>query len=304
MNASAADANGSAPTLELQEFALRSPGAAWSAPLRLRSNASRLALVGDWNPLFQALSARAEIASGSATVLGCALESAIARGVVGFAACDPPLPGSFSVKEYLQHAARLTHGSATRSVHDAKRALERYGLTELAKYKLARLVLHQRRALGIALATLTMPAVICLETPLRGLDAPSADYIARLCLEAARHGRLIISADLPHSPSPERSLLDACEDVCVLERGVLVAQGAPSSVFAPNSRYALRVTGEPLAPFLDSLRKLGMQVVVGADAGCFRIELPQAGGETADLLLDTALDHGVVVVELEPLFTP
>src|SRR6478735_10205046 len=210
MSADAAALDGGAATLELRHFSLRSEGESWKVPLDLRSNAQRLALVGDWEPIFRVLSGRGARSSGSATVLGCSLESAISRGIVGFAGCDAALPGSFTVTEYLRHAARLSHGSKSRAAHDTTRALERFGLAQLSARKLAELPLYQRRALGIALATLTLPPVVCLEAPLRGLDAPSAEYIARLCLEAARHSRLLLSASLGVAPSPERSLLDAC----------------------------------------------------------------------------------------------
>ena len=302
MNANAADSDGAAPTLELRQFTPRSPSAAWRAPITLRAAARRVGLVGDWQPLFQVLGARAEVGGGHASVLGCALESAIVRGILGFAACDPPLPGSFSVTEYLQHAARLSHGSASRAAHDAKRALDRYGLSELSKRKLSELALYQRRALGIALATLTEPAVACLETPLRGLDAPSADYVARLCVEAAAHSRLVLSADLPSSPSPERSLLDTCDELFVLVQGVLVAQGTPSAVFAAGSRYALRVQGDKLADFADALRARGVRLEARAELGRFNVELPATSNESTDVLLDTALDHGLVVLELKPIF--
>jgi len=288
-------------TLELRSFALRLAGAVSSAPLSVRSTAHRLGLVGDWESLFQLFSGRAEAASGSAKILGCELESAISSGVLGFAACDVPLPSSFTVSEYLRHAARLSHGSASRAVHDAQRALDRYGLAELAKRKLGELALYQQRALGIALSTLTAPAVVCLEAPLRKLDAPSADYIARLCGEAGAHSRVLLSAAMPSSPSAERSLLDSCDELLVQRHGALVAQGAPSSVFAPGTRYTLTVKGPKIADFSGALRGAGVRLEARAESGRFSVELP-AGGASTDLLLDTALEHGLTVLELEPLF--
>src|SRR5689334_19270761 len=116
MQVKVAESDDSAPTLDLRQFMPRAPGASWSSPISLRADAPRVGLVGDWQPLFELLVGRAETFGGTATVLGCALESAVSRGVLGYAACDPPLPGSFSVTEYLQHAARLSHGSASRAV--------------------------------------------------------------------------------------------------------------------------------------------------------------------------------------------
>ena len=302
MNETVAVSDGVAPTLELRQFAVRAQGAAAATPLSLRSDARRIGLVGDWAGLFLLLGGRTEIESGSAQVLGHPLESAIPRGILGFAACDAPLPGSFTVTEYLQHAARLSHGSASRAVHDATRALDRYGLVPLAKRKLAELALYQQRALGIAQATLTAPPMVCLEAPLRGLDAPSADYIGRLCAEAATQCRVLLSASPPSSPSPERSLLDACDELFVHKQGVLVAHGSPSAVFAAGTRYAITVKGAQIADFSRELAGAGVRLEARAQSGSFNVEFPEAGKESTDLLLDTALAHGLIVLELEPLF--
>ena len=291
--------HGAAPTLELREASVRSAGTV-SAVLSLRSHSQRIGLVGDVEPWLGVLTQRTLIASGQAHIFGSDLETAITKGVLGFAACDPPLPDSFNVTQYLQHAARLSHGSASRAVLDAKQALDRYGLAGLGSLESSRLVPYQRRALGIALATLTSPPVVWLEAPLRGLDAPSAAYVARLCAEAAQHCRVIISAARPSSPSPERALLDACDELFVLENGVLVAQGSPAQVFAPNGRYLLTVKGENRAAFSSALNEAGCRVTARDPIGNYLIELPTNG--SSDLLLDTALDHGLIVIELEPIF--
>ena len=303
MNAHTAHPSEAAPTLELRQFALRSAGAAWTTPLSLRSDAQRIGLVGDWEPLFQLLTGSAEDASGSAKILGYELEHALSRGVLGFAACDPPLPTSFTVSEYLRHAARLTHGSASRARHDATRALDRYGLSELGERKISQLATYQRRALGIALSTLNSPPVVYLEGPLRDLDAPSADYIARLCIEAGARGRVILSAALPVTPSPERSLLDTCDELFLRKQGALVAQGAPSSVFTAGARYLLTVKGPNIPDFSRALREAGLALEERARVGSFKVELPAGASGTTDTLLDAALAHGLIVLELEPLFT-
>jgi ABC-type multidrug transport system ATPase subunit len=218
--------------------------------------------------------------------------------VVGFAPCDPPLPGSFSVLEYLRHAARLSHGSPARALADSKRALDEYRLSELAPRKLSELALFERRALGIVCASLSAPALLCLETPLRGLDAEPADYIARLCSEAAKRSRVIVSAHFPSAPSPEHALLDACQELCVLSRGAVLAQGAPKQILAPSTRYSLRVHGAKTAAFSGVLEAAGCRLSEQGP-GRYLVELPESG--TSDLLLDAALASELVVLELRPL---
>ena len=289
-----------APTLELCDAAVRRAGSSLGPALSLRTSAARVGLVGAWQPLFQVLTGQAELASGSARVFGCAWGTAIERGVLGFAACDPLLPPSFTVTHYLQHAARLTHGSRTRAARDTKFAIDRYGLASIAARKLSELTPYQRRALGIALATLTTPAVVCLETPLYGLDAASANYVSQLCVEAARHCRIIVSATQPSFIGPERSLLDTCDELFLLEGGALTAHGAPARVFAARERYSFTVTGSNSAAFSSALREAGCELEPHNANGSYNLELPP--NTSTDLLLDTALAHDMVVLELEPTF--
>ncbi len=290
---------GEPATLELHDVTIRRAGSALLSTLSLRAETHQIGLIGDWEPLFQALTGRAQLVSGSAQLMGCELSHALARGVVGFAPCDPPLPGSFSVLEYLRHAARLSHGSSGRAFADSKRALDLYRLGDLATRQLSRLATFERRALGIACASLGAPPVLCLETPLCGLDAEPADYIARLCSEAAKRSRVIVSATFPSSPSPEHALLDACQELCVLSRGALVAQGAPNQILAPSTRYLVSVSGAKAAEFSGVLRAAGCKLSERDGLGRYLVELPESG--TSDLLLDAALASELVVLELRPL---
>ena len=288
-----------APTLELRDAAVRRAGAALTAALSFSAAAQRVGLVGDWSALLQALTGQAQVASGSVRVLGVEFESALSEGALGLALCDPPLPGSFTVTEYLERAARLSHGSASRAVRDATHALNRFGLNELAARKLSQTAVFQQRAVGIALACLTSPPAVWLESPLRGLDAPAADYVARLCVEAGTQSRVVLSGPMPSSPSTERSLFETCDELFLIERGLLVARGTPSQVFAPNGRYLLSLSGENTTAYESTLRQAGYLVTPRDQPGDYVIELPPSGN--TDILLDTALDQQMVVLELEPL---
>lgn len=297
-----------APTLELRNARLRTGEA---ASLSLRSDARRIALLGDWEPLFGALTGAATLEAGNAQILGHELGEAVARGVVGLALCDPPLPASFSVREYLEHAARLSHGSARRAESDARKSLDQLGLTELGALPIGRLPPYQRRALGIATATLGAPAVVCLEAPLGGLDAASADYVAKLCARVAERHRLIVSAAALSTPSPERAFIDTCEEIFLLRSGVLAASGSPETLFSAHARYLLTLAGDggQLASALDAAgctvhaqptpSSYAALLEPSARVSRYLVELPPAA--SSDVVLDAALASGVAVLELEPL---
>ena len=298
MNAAEPDRHRDVPTLELREVGWRGEGGA-SASLGFSSLAQRIGWVGDAQPLLRALLGQEPIARGTARILGSELGHAIADGVLGVAPCDPELPPTFTVTEYLEHAARLTHGSRRRALKDAALALSRFDLGGLAPRVLSRLAPFERRALGIVTASLTSPPVVLLEAPLRGLDAPAADYIASLCTRAGEHSRVIVSSGYPRTPSAERTLLDSCDELFVIEHGVLIAHGSPSAVFTPTRHYQITVKGAQIAAFSSALSAAQCKLSALAQLGSFNVELPPES--STDLLLDTALAHDLTVLDLEPL---
>jgi len=123
---------------------------------------------------------------------------------------------------------------------------------------------------------------------------------------------LVISADLPSAASAERALLDACDELFLLQDGALVAHGSPESVLAPRARYRVTLVGAKDSELALALNAAGCQLGKQPSPTTFSallapnsrvtrylVELPEAA--SSDLLLDAALDAGVTVLELEPL---
>lgn len=300
-----------APTLELDAAIFAREGAAPEAPLTLQFAAGQLGLVGDWDVLFEAALGTARRVSGTAQMAGSAIEDCLAQGTVGLAMCDPVLPGSFTVDSYLAHAARLAHGHKARAEADAARVLADFGLRDLAGKKLASLVPYQRRALGIATAALGRPRVICLQTPLFGLDAAAADYVHALVRRAREQCPVVVTGPRPISPSPEQALFDDCDCVALRAHGTLVAQGPPAAVFSGQARYLLTLVGSNGARFEDIVRGSGSQIapthapanlpnVLPTEVSPHSYVVDLAPGASTDVLLDAALDTEMLVVELEP----
>jgi len=53
-------------TLELRDVTIRRAGSALLTSVSVRLDAERVGLVGDWQPLFEALTGHAQVAAGSA----------------------------------------------------------------------------------------------------------------------------------------------------------------------------------------------------------------------------------------------
>jgi len=287
-------------TLELDAVRFRESAGA----LTLRSNARTVGLIGEWGELFRAC-ADGTVA-GEARVCGLPLGCALERGVAAIAPCDPELPPSFTVREYLEHSARLAHGARARAISDAERALESAGLAAISGQKLAQIALGDRRALVLSAAMLNEPAVCLLEAPLRGLDAATADRLLRVCSRIAERSRVIVSCEPPATPSPTRALLDACEELFRLEGGRLTAHGAPDEVLASGPHYRVTFAGSHSKSLEDALIAAGCWLsfrdqgaVNGHPATRYEIELPSGARPAA--ILDAAANVGVTLLELEPL---
>ncbi len=295
-----------AATLELRAARFREGAEALSESLTLRSEARAVGLIGEWGALFRALTGPA--IEGDARVCGVELRAALARGVAGFAPCDPELPPSFTVREYLEHSARLVDGSRARATTETARALDDFALAGIAAKKTSEIALQDRRALVLAAAALNAPAVCLLEAPLRGLDAAGQDRLVRACVKIAERSRVIVSCEPPTTPSSARTLLDGCGELFQLERGELVAQGTPAQVLASGARHHVTFAGarsEALEAALEAasialtLRDEG--AVNGNPATRYLVTLPHDAN--AEILLETASNAGAVVLELQPLQT-
>jgi len=291
-------------TLELRAARFRDGAEALTSALTLRSSARVVGLVGEWGALFRALTGA--VVEGEARVRAVALGSALARGVVGFAPCDPELPPSFTVQEYLEHAARLVHGARRRATNEAQRALAIFELDASSRQKLGPIALADRRALVLAAAALNQPELCLVEAPLRGLDAPSADRLVRACARVAEHSRLVVSCEPPTTPSPARALLDLCEELFWLEDGKLIAQGVPDAVLASGSRHRITFAGARNQALEEALVGAGCPLafrdegaVNGHPATRYIVEL--SPDMTAHTLLEAARSKGFAVLELEPL---
>src|SRR5690606_12240908 len=103
-------------------------------------------------------------------------EGAAARGHVGLARREAPLPPTWSVRDVLSASAELLGDTRRSAVERARQALVDLGLESLAPRRLSALRPAEQRAVSIAAATLGAPAVLALEEPLTGLDATGQAY--------------------------------------------------------------------------------------------------------------------------------
>lgn len=208
---------------------------------RLDVHGSLLVLVGGWAPLFELIAGARSLAGGRLELAGRPAEGAAARGEVGLARRDAPLPPSWSAHEVLTASAELLGDSRRQASARARQLMGELGLDGLATKRPSALGPAQRRALGIAAAVLGAPPVLAIEEPFAGLE-PSWQAFVDAVLGRALRGRagLVSVAELPGSPCDE-ALASRSDELLFVSGRRLVARGSYRELAARAKSYRLVV---------------------------------------------------------------
>jgi ABC-2 type transport system ATP-binding protein len=184
--------------------------------------------------------------------------------------------------------------------------LELVGLAQVGRKRVGTYSLGMKQRLGLAAAMLGDPQVLLLDEPANGLDPEGIQWVRGFLRHLADEGRAILVSS--HLLGEIARLVD---DVVVIRRGRIVAQGTVAELTASVDGAAVRVTGEDDAALTDALRQRGGQVtevdgmlhVVGLQpldvgtvalvAGVALTELRTVSPELEDVFLDLTGGGGI-----------
>jgi ABC-type Na+ transport system ATPase subunit NatA len=295
-------------TLEARAARIDLVGQPLLSRLDVKSDAERLALLGDWSALFHLLSGEAELAAGTLQIEGVEVPLGVEQGRVGLMRLDPLLPGTWSAEQLLASSAELSGTPQKPAQKAAFQTLEQLGLLSLAARRLAHLQLAERRALLVAHALLTDPRVLCLEQPLAGLDSHGEAAVLAVIERASAGRRLLVAVGHAELGAGSRQLVQSCTERLRLVAGIIVPELANGSqagrvtatVCRNHQAFAAALSARGLSAH--PTHEAGMLgALTSAQAGpCWRylVELP--AGSTAPIL-DAALETEAGLVELTPL---
>jgi ABC-2 type transport system ATP-binding protein len=286
-----------APLLAARDLRIDFEGAIAIEGATFESHGSSLALVGDGYGILAAIAGKADVRSGELCLLGSNVErrAPIAKGTVGMAALDPPLPPRWTARDYIVWGARLAGSSRADARESAAAVLRELGLEAIAGTKLGALPLAERRALVLAEAVVTRPALLVASAPLSGLGGPEATYVARVLSAASRHRKWIVSLSNLYAGSAEHVLAASADDLLVFASGKLARQGKLRRIEEGTVGYTLMLRGK-VAEFREALLARGVELSGGPQR--FFVDLPP-GLKTQDLLA-LSVEIGAPIVELVP----
>lgn len=280
-------------------------------PISISSHTTTsLALVGDWQPLFDVLCGLSRAPSGAIEVLGQDARSSVLDASLGVLPEAVQWPAGQRVFELLELSASLLGLSKSEAAEQARRVLGALELAPQQKQLLSRLPPLQMRRLGIAHALLGGPRTLALQNPVVGLTTPDAralmDALGRVAVEQA----LIVSVPHADPGSPERELVDRCSEVIVLRQGAITLHGPPARLADAGGLLQLTVTGAGSAALRQALLAEGVVVrsitplaqhPVPASNQLERVVVELTGGQSTLPLFRAAKSCDATLLELRSL---
>ncbi len=125
---------------------------------------------------------------------------------------------------------------------DVDRLLDLVDLGKRADSKYAAYSLGMKQRLGIACALLGDPELVFLDEPTNGLDPAGVVEVRELIRDLGKEGRTVVLSS--HLLS-ETELV--CDNVAVLSRGKLIAQGSIQELLRQHDGFRLRTTDDAIA---------------------------------------------------------
>jgi ABC-type multidrug transport system ATPase subunit len=261
--------------------------------ITFRTTGERVLVLGAPRPLSLAAAGVLPVARGRLMIRG--VDAAVAvgeRGAAG-AALDPPLPPTWTVREYVQWSARLAGLDKATAKANATDAIGRLQLVALEKAPLLGLPPHAKRALVLAAAIATGAPVLAVEDPLTGLPEDVARSYAQIFLDALRDRAWIVFAARMPLTSP---LALHAHEAIVASSSRVEAQGPPAELASASSRFVARVHG-PMETLATQLQGRGIGVEIHGGQVVFDLN----GVLSTSELIEMCAAADVAIVELVPV---
>ncbi|RMD89008.1 MAG: ABC transporter ATP-binding protein [Alphaproteobacteria bacterium] len=177
--------------------------------------------------------------AGSARVLGhdVAEEPVMARQHLGYLPEGAPLYDDMTAAGFLRFIADVRGLAGTAAADAIARAVATLHLEPVLEQPIETLSKGYRRRVALAQAILHDPDVLILDEPTDGLDPNQKHEVRHLMERMAAEKAIIVSTHILEEVEA------FCTRVIIIDRGRIVADGAPSELKA-RSRYAGAVTVE------------------------------------------------------------
>jgi gliding motility-associated transport system ATP-binding protein len=203
-----------------------------------------------------------------------------AKKRVGYLPENPPVYTDMTVNEYLAFVGRIKGLRRSELKKRIGEVSEKCAVADVQNRQIGKLSKGYRQRVGLAQALIHNPDVLILDEPTSGLDPKQIIETRELIKGLAGQHTVILSTHI----LPEVS--KTCQRVVVINKGTVVAVGAPDELTARLQGYGtVLVTAEGPAPEIMSK----LQTVAGVSL----VEPLDAVGARVTLEVHTEKDHDV-----------
>ncbi len=197
-------------------------------------------------------------------------------------------PNGQTGEEWLTFHGRLFGRSRPDARSVARRLLDRVGLAEQGRSRIATYSRGMRQRLGIARALVNDPAVVFLDEPTLGLDPSGQLQILELVARIAREQGVTVLLSTHLLAEVEQ----VCDRVLILNHGQVVADGTVAEVVrraASARRGVVEVAPRLRDRALELLKAEQLDVAAAGDDRHGQIQLTVSGGTPVDRAATVAL---------------
>ncbi|KGE20940.1 ABC transporter ATP-binding protein [Paenibacillus wynnii] len=141
------------------------------------------------------------------------------RQQLGYLPQAPAFYGWMSGQEYVVFAAKLSGLGSRDAVKMAAKVLERVGLKDAARRRIAGYSGGMKQRLGLAQALVHRPRLLLLDEPVSALDPIGRREVMEMLREIREETTIIFSTHVLHDAE------EICDDIILLNQGVIAEQG-------------------------------------------------------------------------------
>ncbi|MBW4083784.1 ABC transporter ATP-binding protein [Paenibacillus sp. S150] len=160
------------------------------------------------------------------------------RSALGYLPQSPAFYGWMSGQEYIVFAAKLCGIASAEAAGLAADVLERVGLRDDARRKIAGYSGGMKQRLGLAQALVHRPRLLLLDEPVSALDPIGRREVMELLRKIREETTIIFSTHVLHDAD------EICDDIILMNHGLIAEQGALSRLRSQYSLPVIRLSTE------------------------------------------------------------
>ena len=216
------------------------------------------------------------------------------KKIIGYLPENAPLYGEMTPQEYLDFIASIRAIPPADIAKKIKDIAEVCGLSSVMNQEIRTLSKGYRQRVGLAGALIHKPPVLILDEPTVGLDPNQIIKVRELITELGRDHTVVLSTHI--LPEVEQ----VCERVFIIDRGRIVADGAPDALrtkLIGNPMISVELRGADATACESLARVPGVVGVEPRSEGSFLVEY-RGDADPREAIFHLAVERGWVLLGL------